>query len=93
MALHQGGIEQIFLDSMISNGVEVERPKIPTSIELSEDQSELKDPKSHPIKVKHKSYGPSMQYRDPPVGGAEEPRCYGRHIRHGNCSRQVCHWL
>ena len=51
MALHQGGIEQIFLDSMASNGVEVERPMIPTSIELSEDQSTLNDPKSHPVKV------------------------------------------
>lgn len=56
MALHQGGIEQIFLDSMASNGVEVERPMIPTSIELSEDQSALKNPKSHPVKVSRKSY-------------------------------------
>ncbi|KAH9832559.1 FAD binding domain-containing protein [Rhodofomes roseus] len=57
MALHQGGIEQIFLDSMASNGVEVERPMIPTAIQLSQDESVLKDPKSHPVKVVLKDLG------------------------------------
>lgn len=51
MALHQGGIEAIFLDSMASKGVKVERPIIPTHIELSENEEELKDPTSHPVKV------------------------------------------
>ncbi|KZT67342.1 hypothetical protein DAEQUDRAFT_767249 [Daedalea quercina L-15889] len=51
MALHQGGIEQIFLDSMASNGVEVERPIIPTAIELSGDEPTLQDPRSHPVKI------------------------------------------
>ncbi|KAJ6528709.1 hypothetical protein B0H10DRAFT_1936710 [Mycena sp. CBHHK59/15] len=34
LTLHQGAIEQIFLDSMTPMGVEVSRPVIPTQIEL-----------------------------------------------------------
>ena len=51
VALHQGGIENLFLDSMRASGVEVERPIIPSAIELGSDESELKDPASHPVKV------------------------------------------
>ncbi|KAF8141461.1 FAD binding domain-containing protein [Boletus edulis] len=51
LALHQGGIESIFLDSMKSLGVEVERSTIPTEIKLSTDEAELADPTSHPVKV------------------------------------------
>ncbi|KIJ65494.1 hypothetical protein HYDPIDRAFT_88033 [Hydnomerulius pinastri MD-312] len=51
LALHQGGIEAIFLDSMQALGVEVERSTQPTSIELSSDEAELADPTSHPVKV------------------------------------------
>lgn len=32
-------------------GLQVERPIVPSSIELSSDEAELKDPSSHPIKV------------------------------------------
>ncbi|TFY54823.1 hypothetical protein EVJ58_g8633 [Rhodofomes roseus] len=48
---HQGGIEAIFLDSMAEMGLQVDRPIIPSSIELSSDEAELKDPHSHPVKV------------------------------------------
>ncbi|KAH7890913.1 FAD binding domain-containing protein [Phlebopus sp. FC_14] len=51
LALHQGGIEAIFLDSMEELGVKVERSTQPTSIELSSDEAELADPSSHPVKV------------------------------------------
>ncbi|KIK79159.1 hypothetical protein PAXRUDRAFT_16476 [Paxillus rubicundulus Ve08.2h10] len=51
LALHQGGIEAIFLDSMKVLGVEVERCTLPTTIEISSDELELADPTSHPIKV------------------------------------------
>ncbi|PCH36421.1 hypothetical protein WOLCODRAFT_108689 [Wolfiporia cocos MD-104 SS10] len=51
LTLHQGGIEAIFLDSMASLGVRVERPIIPTSIELPTVDAELKDPNSHAVKV------------------------------------------
>ncbi|KAG1778840.1 FAD binding domain-containing protein [Suillus placidus] len=51
VALHQGAIEDIFLDSMTSLGVEVERSTIPTSIELSKDENELTDPTSYPVRV------------------------------------------
>ncbi|PCH36417.1 hypothetical protein WOLCODRAFT_28542 [Wolfiporia cocos MD-104 SS10] len=51
VTLHQGGIEAIFLDSMTALGVHVERPVVPTSIELSAIDAELKDPNSHAVKV------------------------------------------
>ncbi|PCH36424.1 hypothetical protein WOLCODRAFT_140412 [Wolfiporia cocos MD-104 SS10] len=51
LTLHQGGTEAIFLDSMAALGVHVERPVVPTSIELSTVEEELKDPNSHAVKV------------------------------------------
>ncbi|KAH9944956.1 FAD binding domain-containing protein [Epithele typhae] len=64
ITLHQGAIEAIFLDSMRTRGVEVERPIVPTAIEISESEAELKDPTSHPIKV-------TLQHLDPAAG--EDP--------------------
>ena len=52
MALHQGEIENIFLESMKKEGVVVERPIIPTFLEMSVDESELKDPQAYPVKVR-----------------------------------------
>lgn len=51
LALHQAGIEAIFLDSMKNLGVEVERSTVPTKIELSSDEELLKDPQSYPVQV------------------------------------------
>ncbi|KZT01975.1 uncharacterized protein LAESUDRAFT_730684 [Laetiporus sulphureus 93-53] len=51
VTLHQGAIEAIFLDSMTSLGIQVERPVVPTSIELSQDDAVLKDPSMHAVKV------------------------------------------
>lgn len=51
ITLHQGAIEAIFLDSMKAHNVVVERPIVPTSIELSKSEAELKDPSAHPVKV------------------------------------------
>ncbi|GJE93871.1 phenol 2-monooxygenase [Phanerochaete sordida] len=59
VTLHQGAIEAIFLDSMAAMGVHVERPVVPTSIELSADKAELKDPHSHPVKVVLKCLAPT----------------------------------
>jgi hypothetical protein len=36
---------------MAAAGVTVDQPIIPTSIELSQNQSELQDPKAHPVRV------------------------------------------
>ncbi|KAF8527308.1 FAD binding domain-containing protein [Gautieria morchelliformis] len=44
-------IEAIFLDAMSSYGVEVERPIVPISMQISSDAKELADPHSHPVKV------------------------------------------
>lgn len=51
VTLHQGAIEAIFLDSMRSHGLEVERPIIPTDIKLDDDPKALNDQNSHPVKV------------------------------------------
>ena len=51
ITLHQGAIENIFLDSMAASGVVVDRPIVPTAIELSKDEDELHDPHSYPVTV------------------------------------------
>ncbi|KAH7919888.1 hypothetical protein BV22DRAFT_840363 [Leucogyrophana mollusca] len=51
ITLHQGAIENIFLDSMDALHVRVERPIVPSSIELARDQAELQDASSHPVRV------------------------------------------
>ncbi|TFK71665.1 hypothetical protein BDN72DRAFT_427817 [Pluteus cervinus] len=55
--LHQGAVESIFIDSMATMGLQVERPVIPTSIQLSEDERILKDPQSYPVRVTLKHLG------------------------------------
>ena len=40
------------IDSMATMGVNVDRPIVPTSMELSTDEAELKDPQSYPVKVR-----------------------------------------
>ena len=51
MTLHQGAIEAIFLDSMRDMGLEVERPIVPTALELSADATLLADPNSYSVKA------------------------------------------
>lgn len=51
MTLHQGAIEAIFLDSLRSMGVEVERPVVPIAIEITEDLLERSDPNAHAVQV------------------------------------------
>lgn len=58
VTLHQGAIEAIFLDSMESLGVKVCRPLIPTSIQVSEDDDQLKDVNSHPVRVVLRNLNP-----------------------------------
>ncbi|KAI0352095.1 hypothetical protein OH77DRAFT_1561952 [Trametes cingulata] len=49
--LHQGHVEGIIIDDMESRGLVVDRPTIPTSIELGDDDEQLKDPAGYPVKV------------------------------------------
>lgn len=51
ITLHQGAIESIFMDSMRSMGLEIDRPIVPTTLEISTDEAELLDPQSHSVKV------------------------------------------
>ncbi|KAF4569561.1 hypothetical protein EYR40_008541 [Pleurotus pulmonarius] len=50
--LHQGAIEAIFHDSMRSMGVQVDRPTVPESIQMSQDADVLKDPTAYPVRVR-----------------------------------------
>lgn len=58
VTLHQGAIESLFLDSMSEHDVRVARPYVPTSIELSNNEAELKDPQARPVKVVLKNLAP-----------------------------------
>ncbi|KAI0091496.1 FAD binding domain-containing protein [Irpex rosettiformis] len=51
VTLHQGAIENIFLDSMATIGAKVERPVTPISMHISENSSELADPTKSPVRV------------------------------------------
>ncbi|KAG7094171.1 hypothetical protein E1B28_007781 [Marasmius oreades] len=51
VTLHQGAIEAIFLDNMMELGVQVDRPTIPISLKLFEDETALEDPESYPVQV------------------------------------------
>ena len=63
VTLHQGAIEQIFFDSLAAMDVYVDRPIVPTSIQLSEDKDELADPTSHPVRVRRLRPPYSVQHR------------------------------
>ncbi|KAF8470314.1 FAD binding domain-containing protein [Russula ochroleuca] len=49
--LHQGEIESLFLDSMRKEGLQVERPIVPISLQMSDDPKEVADPHAYPVKV------------------------------------------
>ncbi|KAI5997136.1 FAD binding domain-containing protein [Pisolithus albus] len=51
IGLHQGAIEDAFLDSMAQHNLKVDRPVKPLAIELSQDQEQLRSLSSYPIKV------------------------------------------
>ena len=53
VTLHQGEVESIFFDSMRKEGLEVERPVVPISLQISEDPNEIADPQAYPVKVRH----------------------------------------
>ncbi|KAI6044134.1 FAD binding domain-containing protein [Pisolithus marmoratus] len=51
IALHQGAVEDAFLDSMAQHNLRVDRPVKPLAIELSRDQEQLDSLSSYPVKV------------------------------------------
>jgi len=57
--LRQGDIESIFLDAMLSNGLKVDRPLLPELLEVSDDDAELNNPGSYPVKVVLKHLEPN----------------------------------
>ncbi|KIN98008.1 hypothetical protein M404DRAFT_865513 [Pisolithus tinctorius Marx 270] len=51
IGLHQGAIEDAFIDSMAQHNLRVDRPVEPLAIELSRDQEQLRSLSSYPVKV------------------------------------------
>ncbi|EPQ56124.1 hypothetical protein GLOTRDRAFT_137955 [Gloeophyllum trabeum ATCC 11539] len=51
LTLNQGAIESIFLDSMRAMDLQVDRPIVPSYLEISSDEAELQNPQSHAVKV------------------------------------------
>lgn len=51
VTLHQGAIEQIFMDSMAAHNLRVDRPVKPVAIEVSRDPEQLRSLSSYPVKV------------------------------------------
>ena len=51
ITLFQGAIENIFLDALKEMEYTVDRPMMPTAIQLSTDEGELTDPQSYPVEV------------------------------------------
>lgn len=49
VTLHQGAIEQIFLDNMQDMDLQVDRSTIPIAIEVNENS--VSDPDAHPVKA------------------------------------------
>ncbi|KAG5644873.1 hypothetical protein DXG03_007514 [Asterophora parasitica] len=52
--LHQGAIEEIFIDSIRKSGVEVSRPIAPGSIQISEIDKDSTNPDVFPVRVRFK---------------------------------------
>jgi phenol 2-monooxygenase (NADPH) len=51
VTLHQGAIEDIFLDSMAKHDVHVERPKTMINLEIDNDETVLACPESYPVRA------------------------------------------
>ncbi|KAG1774156.1 FAD binding domain-containing protein [Suillus placidus] len=51
ITIAQASIEALFIESLKSQGISVDRPIVPSSLEISEDPKELLDPSSYPVKV------------------------------------------
>ncbi|KAG2742976.1 hypothetical protein P692DRAFT_20810977 [Suillus brevipes Sb2] len=51
ITIAQASIEALFIESLKSQGISVDRPIVPSSLEISQDPEELLDPSSYPVKV------------------------------------------
>jgi phenol 2-monooxygenase len=52
VTLHQGAIEQIFLDELEKMGVTVQRSTVPTAVNISKDPAVLADPQAYANQVR-----------------------------------------
>ena len=51
ITIHQGFIEGAFGDALLADGLIVDRPVTPVSLEISQDENELRDPTAYPLTV------------------------------------------
>lgn len=51
ITIAQASIEALFIESLKSQGISVDRPIVPSSLEISQDPEELLDPSAYPVKV------------------------------------------
>jgi phenol 2-monooxygenase len=64
VTLHQGAIENIFLDSMAEHGVFVERPMTIVKLEIDDDESALLSRDSYPVRAVLKSLDQDQDYEE-----------------------------
>jgi hypothetical protein len=93
VTLHQGAIENIFLDSMKAMGVEVSRPVVPTHLDL--DTAKLGDPNEYAVRVSrpaHQTVLLDFRRTDTRTGRAEASRATGKWDLHRGRAGKVCRW-
>ncbi|KAF9466163.1 FAD binding domain-containing protein [Collybia nuda] len=73
LTLHQGAIEAIFLDSMRGMGVEVSRPVIPISMQLSEKEKHSHHIDVYPVRV-------TLQTVEPMFGQAKTEVVHTKYV-------------
>ncbi len=75
---------------MLAKGLKVDRPTIPISLEILDDDSKLKNPEAYPIKVRYAARMGIMAALTGAIGDAEALRQRRRWQRSGAC--QVRNW-
>jgi len=73
VTLHQGAIESIFLDSMRNSGLQIDRPVLPESLEVSADDAELNSPDSYPVKI-------VLKHLETDEGGSETEVIHAKYV-------------
>ncbi|KAG6900026.1 hypothetical protein C0993_004083 [Termitomyces sp. T159_Od127] len=75
--LHQGAIEELFLDSMQKYGIEVSRPVLPVSIQISQNEKHSTDPDVYPVRV-------MLKHLDVPEGQADSEVVHAKYVIGGD---------
>ncbi|KAJ7580156.1 FAD binding domain-containing protein [Mycena floridula] len=79
VTLHQGAIEAIFLDSMASANLTIDRPTIPTSISISEDEAVVNDPTQYGMDIDFKLLV-ELKHLDPEENQSESETVHAKFV-------------